>query len=164
MRRAPRERSRTRAAHDPFGCEQICSDDDGPPMKGANYQPAETICVPRPIRQPRRLLRGGPGERKTGGSTLPTPATSPSRTRGRPPSTSWACPPATATPKAVISPAINKTMLARGDPTHRHRRGPVEHPALHPAGHPAGLAHGPPDPAGQTQQITRQAVAQLSEL
>jgi hypothetical protein len=34
-------------------------------MKAANYQPAETICVARPIRPPRRLLSGGPGERNT---------------------------------------------------------------------------------------------------
>ena len=46
-------------------CEQMWSDDDGP-YAGTYYQLAETICVPRPIQQPRpRILVGGGGERKT---------------------------------------------------------------------------------------------------
>jgi hypothetical protein len=41
------------------------SDDDGP-YDGRHYQLAETICLPRPVRQPRpRVLIGGSGERKT---------------------------------------------------------------------------------------------------
>jgi F420-dependent oxidoreductase-like protein len=46
-------------------CHQMWSDDDGP-YQGAHYQLAETICSPRPIRQPRpRIMVGGSGERKT---------------------------------------------------------------------------------------------------
>jgi F420-dependent oxidoreductase-like protein len=46
-------------------CNQMWSDDDGP-YQGRHYQLAETICLPRPVRQPRpRLLIGGSGERKT---------------------------------------------------------------------------------------------------
>jgi F420-dependent oxidoreductase-like protein len=46
-------------------CCQMWSDDDGP-FDGKHYQLAETICSPRPIRQPRpRILIGGSGERKT---------------------------------------------------------------------------------------------------
>jgi hypothetical protein len=85
------------------------------PMKAANYQLAETICVPRPIRQPRPPTLSGPNrECKTGGSTLPTPkpATSPSG-RARP-STSRACPPATATPKLVTSRQAKRRSLPAG--------------------------------------------------
>lgn len=46
-------------------CRQMWSDDDGP-FEGRHYQLAETICSPRPIRQPRPpILIGGSGERKT---------------------------------------------------------------------------------------------------
>ncbi len=46
-------------------CHQMWSDDDGP-FRGRHYQLAETICSPRPVRQPRpRILVGGSGERKT---------------------------------------------------------------------------------------------------
>ncbi len=46
-------------------CQQMWSDDDGP-YQGRHYQLAETICSPRPIRQPRPpILIGGSGERKT---------------------------------------------------------------------------------------------------
>lgn len=46
-------------------CRQMWSDDDGP-FQGRHYQLAETICVPRPIQQPRPpILIGGVGERKT---------------------------------------------------------------------------------------------------
>jgi F420-dependent oxidoreductase-like protein len=46
-------------------CLQMWSDDDGP-YKGVHYQLAETICVPRPIQQPRPpIMIGGGGERKT---------------------------------------------------------------------------------------------------
>jgi F420-dependent oxidoreductase-like protein len=46
-------------------CRQMWSDDDGP-YHGRHYQLAETICVPRPIQQPRpRILIGGSGEVKT---------------------------------------------------------------------------------------------------
>jgi F420-dependent oxidoreductase-like protein len=46
-------------------CHQMWSDDDGP-FEGRHFQLAETICSPRPIRQPRpRILIGGSGERKT---------------------------------------------------------------------------------------------------
>ena len=46
-------------------CHQMWSDDDGP-YEGRHYRLAETICSPRPIRQPRpRILVGGSGERKT---------------------------------------------------------------------------------------------------
>ena len=46
-------------------CEQMWSDNDGA-YEGRHYQLAETICVPRPIQQPRpRILIGGSGERKT---------------------------------------------------------------------------------------------------
>jgi F420-dependent oxidoreductase-like protein len=46
-------------------CQQMWSDDDGP-FEGTHYRLAETICSPRPIRQPRpRVLIGGAGERKT---------------------------------------------------------------------------------------------------
>lgn len=46
-------------------CRQMWSDDDGP-FEGRYYQLAETICSPRPIRQPRpQILIGGSGERKT---------------------------------------------------------------------------------------------------
>jgi F420-dependent oxidoreductase-like protein len=46
-------------------CQQMWSDDDGP-FEGTHYQLAETICSPRPIRQPRpKVLIGGGGERKT---------------------------------------------------------------------------------------------------
>ncbi|MDQ2786014.1 MAG: LLM class F420-dependent oxidoreductase [Chloroflexota bacterium] len=46
-------------------CGQMWSDNDGP-YQGTHYQLAETICVPRPIQQPRpRILIGGGGERKT---------------------------------------------------------------------------------------------------
>ncbi len=46
-------------------CRQMWSDNDGP-YQGAHYHLAETVCVPRPIQQPRpRILIGGGGERKT---------------------------------------------------------------------------------------------------
>jgi F420-dependent oxidoreductase-like protein len=46
-------------------CQQMWSNDDGP-YQGRHYQLAETICSPRPIRQPRpRVLVAGSGERKT---------------------------------------------------------------------------------------------------
>lgn len=46
-------------------CLQMWSDDNGP-YRGRHYQLAETICSPRPVRQPRpRILVGGSGERKT---------------------------------------------------------------------------------------------------
>jgi alkanesulfonate monooxygenase SsuD/methylene tetrahydromethanopterin reductase-like flavin-dependent oxidoreductase (luciferase family) len=46
-------------------CHQMWSDDDGP-YEGRHYQLAETICSPRPLRQPGpRVLIGGSGERKT---------------------------------------------------------------------------------------------------
>ena len=46
-------------------CLQMWSDDEGP-YKGKHYQLAETICVPRPIQQPRPpILIGGGGEKKT---------------------------------------------------------------------------------------------------
>lgn len=46
-------------------CRQMWSDDDGP-YAGKHYQLAETICVPRPIHQPRpKILIGGSGEKKT---------------------------------------------------------------------------------------------------
>ncbi|MBV9593699.1 MAG: LLM class F420-dependent oxidoreductase [Actinobacteria bacterium] len=46
-------------------CQQMWSDDDGP-FEGKHYQLAETVCIPRPIQQPRPpILIGGGGERKT---------------------------------------------------------------------------------------------------
>ena len=46
-------------------CHQMWSDDDGP-FEGRHYQLGETICSPRPIKQPRpKILVGGSGERKT---------------------------------------------------------------------------------------------------
>jgi len=46
-------------------CLQMWSDDDGP-YEGRYYQLAETICSPRPVRQPRPpILIGGSGEKKT---------------------------------------------------------------------------------------------------
>jgi F420-dependent oxidoreductase-like protein len=46
-------------------CKQMWSDDDGP-YEGRHYRLAETLCLPRPIQQPRpRILIGGGGERKT---------------------------------------------------------------------------------------------------
>ena len=46
-------------------CRQMWSDDDGP-YDGKHYHLAETICVPRPIQQPRpKIYIGGGGERKT---------------------------------------------------------------------------------------------------
>jgi F420-dependent oxidoreductase-like protein len=46
-------------------CLQMWSDDDGP-YQGRHYQLAETICVPKPIQQPRPpIMIGGGGERKT---------------------------------------------------------------------------------------------------
>ena len=46
-------------------CLQMWSDDEGP-YNGKHYQLAETICVPRPIQQPRPpILIGGGGEKKT---------------------------------------------------------------------------------------------------
>jgi F420-dependent oxidoreductase-like protein len=46
-------------------CGQMWSDNDGP-YEGKHYQLAETICVPRPLQQPRPpILIGGGGEKKT---------------------------------------------------------------------------------------------------
>jgi F420-dependent oxidoreductase-like protein len=46
-------------------CQQMWSDDEGP-FDGKHYQLAETICIPRPIQQPRPpILIGGSGEKKT---------------------------------------------------------------------------------------------------
>ena len=46
-------------------CRQMWSDNDGP-YEGKHYRLAETICNPRPIRQPRPpILIGGMGEQKT---------------------------------------------------------------------------------------------------
>ena len=46
-------------------CLQMWSDDDGP-YEGRYYRLAETICSPRPVRQPRPpILIGGSGEKKT---------------------------------------------------------------------------------------------------
>ncbi|GAB2737938.1 LLM class F420-dependent oxidoreductase [Kitasatospora kifunensis] len=46
-------------------CLQMWSDDDGP-YQGRHYQLAETICVPRPLRNPRPpIIIGGSGEKKT---------------------------------------------------------------------------------------------------
>jgi len=46
-------------------CLQMWSDDDGP-YEGRHYRLAETICSPRPVRQPRPpILIGGSGEHKT---------------------------------------------------------------------------------------------------
>jgi F420-dependent oxidoreductase-like protein len=46
-------------------CRQMWSDDDGP-FDGTHYQLAETICMPRPVRNPRPpILIGGMGEHKT---------------------------------------------------------------------------------------------------
>jgi F420-dependent oxidoreductase-like protein len=46
-------------------CRQMWSDDDGP-YKGKHYQLAETICNPRPLREPHpRIMIGGGGEQKT---------------------------------------------------------------------------------------------------
>ncbi|MCW2793402.1 MAG: luciferase family protein [Nocardioides sp.] len=46
-------------------CRQMWSDDDGA-FEGKHYRLAETVCVPRPIQQPRPpVLIGGSGERKT---------------------------------------------------------------------------------------------------
>jgi F420-dependent oxidoreductase-like protein len=46
-------------------CLQMWSDDDGP-FEGKHYQLAETISVPKTVRQPRpRIMIGGGGERKT---------------------------------------------------------------------------------------------------
>jgi F420-dependent oxidoreductase-like protein len=46
-------------------CQQMWSDNDGP-YDGKHYQLAETICVPRPLQQPRPpILIGGGGEKKT---------------------------------------------------------------------------------------------------
>lgn len=46
-------------------CRQMWSDDDGP-YRGRHYELAETVCVPRPVQQPRPpILVGGSGERKT---------------------------------------------------------------------------------------------------
>ncbi|MFA7482863.1 MAG: LLM class F420-dependent oxidoreductase [Vulcanimicrobiota bacterium] len=44
-------------------CRQMWSDDNGP-FEGEHYQLQETLCVPRPLRQP-PLMIGGMGERKT---------------------------------------------------------------------------------------------------
>lgn len=44
-------------------CRQMWSDDDGP-YTGSHYRLAETICEPRPTRQPPILIGGG-GEQKT---------------------------------------------------------------------------------------------------
>lgn len=44
---------------------QMWSDDDGP-YAGRHYQLAETVCVPRPLQNPRPpIMIGGSGERKT---------------------------------------------------------------------------------------------------
>ena len=46
-------------------CHQMWSDDNGP-FNGRHYQLAETLCVPRPLRQPHPpILVGGGGEKKT---------------------------------------------------------------------------------------------------
>ncbi len=46
-------------------CEQMWSDNNGP-YTGKHYQLAETICVPKPLQQPRPpILIGGGGEKKT---------------------------------------------------------------------------------------------------
>jgi F420-dependent oxidoreductase-like protein len=46
-------------------CLQMWSDDDGP-FNGEHYQLAETICEPKPVRQPHPpIWVGGSGERKT---------------------------------------------------------------------------------------------------
>jgi F420-dependent oxidoreductase-like protein len=46
-------------------CHQMWSDDNGP-FNGHHYQLAETLCVPRPLRQPHPpILVGGGGEKKT---------------------------------------------------------------------------------------------------
>lgn len=46
-------------------CHQMWSDDVGP-FEGRHYTLAETVCVPRPVQQPRPpVLIGGSGERKT---------------------------------------------------------------------------------------------------
>jgi F420-dependent oxidoreductase-like protein len=46
-------------------CLQFWSDDEGP-YDGTYYQLADTICVPKPIQQPRPpILIGGSGEKKT---------------------------------------------------------------------------------------------------
>jgi F420-dependent oxidoreductase-like protein len=46
-------------------CNQMWSDNDGP-YEGKHYHLVETICVPRPIQEPRpKILIGGSGERKT---------------------------------------------------------------------------------------------------
>jgi F420-dependent oxidoreductase-like protein len=46
-------------------CHQMWSDDDGP-YNGKHFTLAETICSPKPVRQPRpRVLIGGSGEKKT---------------------------------------------------------------------------------------------------
>ena len=46
-------------------CRQMWSDDDGA-YTGRHYQLAETVCVPRPLQQPRPpVIIGGSGERKT---------------------------------------------------------------------------------------------------
>ena len=46
-------------------CLQMWSDDDGP-YEGRHYRLEETICSPRPVRQPRPpILIGGSGEQKT---------------------------------------------------------------------------------------------------
>ncbi len=46
-------------------CAQMWSDEDGP-YTGRHYRLAETICSPRPVRQPRPpVMIGGSGERKT---------------------------------------------------------------------------------------------------
>jgi len=46
-------------------CLQMWSDDDGP-YQGKHYRLEETLCVPRPLQQPRPpIMLGGSGERKT---------------------------------------------------------------------------------------------------
>lgn len=46
-------------------CRQMWSDDDGP-YEGRHYSLRETLCEPRPLRQPApRVMIGGGGERKT---------------------------------------------------------------------------------------------------
>jgi F420-dependent oxidoreductase-like protein len=46
-------------------CHQMWSDNDGPYV-GKHFNLAETICSPKPVRQPRpRILIGGSGEKKT---------------------------------------------------------------------------------------------------